>query len=59
MLHAIDLDVDHKTLHPTVPSIKTLQEFVIPPERHDAYMVMWNVLRYVGVVGNTFMWLHL
>ncbi len=59
MLHAVDLDEEARTPMPDVPSKTDLQKFTISPERHQAYMGLWNSLIYAGVVANTAMWLYL
>lgn len=58
MLHMIDFDEHHRQVHPTVPTPTELTKFVVPPERHAAYEMMWRMLTFSGVVANTALWLY-
>ena len=58
MLHMIDFDEDRRQLLPTLPTKRELQQYVIPPERHCAYEMMWRMLAFSGVVANTALWLY-
>jgi cytochrome oxidase assembly protein ShyY1 len=58
MLHMIDFDEERRQLLPTVPTTSELTQFVIPPERHQAYEMMWRMLAFGGVVANTALWLY-
>mmetsp|Transcript_9716 Transcript_9716/g.14800 ORF Transcript_9716/g.14800 Transcript_9716/m.14800 type:complete len:253 (-) Transcript_9716:106-864(-) len=59
MLKAVDMEDEARTPMPDVPSKADLQKFTISPERHHAYMGLWNTMIYMGVMANTAMWLYL
>ena len=59
MVKAIDFDEDNRTPMPDVDAPSTLTNFVISPERHEAYEKLWNTAVYLGVVANTAMWLYI
>ena len=58
MLHMVDFDEDRRQLLPNVPAAKELQSFVISPERHAAYEMMWRTIAFGGVIANTALWLY-
>jgi len=58
MLHMIDLEEERRQLLPTVPSKKELTSFVINPERHAAYEMLWRGLAFTGVLANTALWIY-
>ena len=59
MLKVMDFDPNSRSIHPTVPSVREVTDFIIPGERHGAYAMLWNNLTYFGVLANTAMWLYL
>ena len=58
MLHMIDFDEERRQILPTVPTKSELQRFVISPERHQAYEMMWRMMAFGGVLANTALWLY-
>ena len=59
MLKVVDLNEEAPTPLPEAEDKKTLTNFVIPAERHEAYANFWDTLTYFGVVANTAVWLYL
>ena len=43
---------------PTVPTVNELQNFVISPQRHASYEMMWRMMAFGGVLANTALWLY-
>ena len=58
MLHMVDLDDERRQVLPTVPTRSELTNFVISPQRHAAYEMMWRMMAFGGVVANTALWLY-
>ena len=58
MLHMVDFDDERRQVLPTCPTKTELTNFVISPERHQAYEGMWRSLAFAGVVANTALWLY-
>ena len=58
MLHMIDFDPERRQVLPTAPTTSELTKFVIPPERHAAYEMLWRMMAFGGVVANTALWLY-
>lgn len=59
MVKMVDFDELNRTAMPDVQSPSELSTFVIPAERHEAYLKLWNCALYLGVVANTWVWLYL
>ena len=58
MLHMIDFDPERRQVLPTVPTVGELSNFVISPQRHAAYEMMWRMMAFGGVLANTALWLY-
>ena len=58
MLKMIDFDPERRQVLPTAPTTDELTTFVIEPERHAAYEMLWRGLAFGGVVANTALWLY-
>ena len=58
MLHMIDFDDERRQVLPTVPTQSELTRFIISPERHQAYEMMWRMMAFSGVLANTALWLY-
>ena len=54
----VDFEEDRRQLLPNLPAAKELQSFVVSPERHAAYEMMWRTIAFGGVIANTALWLY-
>ena len=58
MLLQIDNDPNARQILPTAPTANDLTNWLIKPERHEAYATLWKYLTFTGIFANTAFWLY-